>query len=71
VVETVLAKLFAQAEKTKDLYDLLQEPHSQVSLSEVEEVLKRTGQYNALCMLYKDRGDSTKLLDIWAKSVTF
>ncbi|KAK7020572.1 hypothetical protein R3P38DRAFT_2970278 [Favolaschia claudopus] len=68
VVDTVLAKIYAQSEKTRDLYALLQEPH-EIVLSEIEPVLKQTGQYNALCMLYKQMGDDEKLLGIWAKLV--
>ncbi|RDB17168.1 Transforming growth factor-beta receptor-associated protein 1 [Hypsizygus marmoreus] len=68
VVDTVLVKLYANLEKTPELYALLHEPNH-VVVSEVESVLKKTGQYNALCILYKDRGDDVKLLDIWAKLV--
>ncbi|KAJ7449862.1 hypothetical protein FB451DRAFT_1530211, partial [Mycena latifolia] len=68
VVDTVLAKIYAQAEKTKELYTLIQEPHT-IVLSEIEPVLKQTGQYNALCMLYKQTGDDENLLQVWAKLV--
>ncbi|KAF7363500.1 hypothetical protein MSAN_01006200 [Mycena sanguinolenta] len=68
VVDTVLAKIYARAEKTKELYSLLQEPH-EVVLSEIEPVLRQTGQYNALCMLYKQTGDDENLLQVWAKLV--
>ncbi|ESK88536.1 transforming growth factor-beta receptor-associated protein 1 [Moniliophthora roreri MCA 2997] len=66
VVDTILVKLFAQFEKTTDLYTLLNEAND-VIVSEVEEVLQRNGQYNALCMLYKQGGEDGKLLDAWAK----
>ena len=65
-IDTVLAKLYAEFEKTKDLYTLLQEPND-IAVSEVEPLLQRTGQYNALCILYRQRGDDLKLLDTWAK----
>jgi vacuolar protein sorting-associated protein 3 len=65
-VDTVLVKLYAQFEKTKELLTLLQEPND-VSLSEVEPVLQATGQYNALCLLYKQLGEDLKLLESWAK----
>ncbi|EEB93051.1 hypothetical protein MPER_08348, partial [Moniliophthora perniciosa FA553] len=65
-VDTILVKLFAQFEKTADLYTLLNEAND-VIISEVEEVLQKNGQYNALCMLYKQRGEDDKLLDAWAK----
>ncbi|KAJ7109430.1 hypothetical protein C8R44DRAFT_802494 [Mycena epipterygia] len=68
VVDTVLAKIYAQAEKTKELYTLIQEPHA-IVLSELEPVLKQTGQYNALCMLYKQTGEDENLLQVWAKLV--
>ncbi|KAF5369852.1 hypothetical protein D9758_001393 [Tetrapyrgos nigripes] len=68
VVDTVLVKLFAQSEKTKELYALLQEPHD-VVLAEIEPVLQKNGQYNALCMLYKQSGEDDKLLEAWAKLV--
>ncbi|KAF9261696.1 hypothetical protein L218DRAFT_930596 [Marasmius fiardii PR-910] len=66
VVDTVLAKVFAQLEKTKDLYTLLNEANN-VIVAEVEPILRRSGQYNALCMLYKQHGDDDKLLDAWSK----
>ncbi|KAJ7172426.1 hypothetical protein C8R46DRAFT_1085911 [Mycena filopes] len=68
VVDTVLAKIYARAEKTKELYVLIQEPNF-IVLSEIEAVLKETGQYNALCMLYKQTGDDENLLQVWAKLV--
>ena len=59
-------KLYAEFEKTADLYALLQSPND-VSVPEIEPVLQRTGQYNALCLLYQQRKDDHKLLDVWAK----
>lgn len=67
-MDTVLAKLFCEEEKTTDLYSLLREPNH-IVLPELEPTLIRTGQYNALCSLYKDRGDDNKLLDAWSKYV--
>jgi hypothetical protein len=66
VVDTVLVKLYASLEKTQDLYTLLDEPNH-IVLQEVEPVLRRMGQYNALCKLYRERGEEQKLLDVWAK----
>ncbi|KAG7094946.1 hypothetical protein E1B28_005747 [Marasmius oreades] len=66
IVDTVLVKLFALSEKTQDLYALLNEAHN-VIISEVEPVLQKNGQYNALCMLYKQHGDDDKLLNAWSK----
>ncbi|KAJ7598879.1 hypothetical protein C8J56DRAFT_1157947 [Mycena floridula] len=67
-VDTVLAKLFAQFEKTKDLYTLIQESND-IVLSELEPVLKKTGQYYALSLLYKQHGEDSKLLEIWSKII--
>ncbi|KAJ4477248.1 hypothetical protein J3R30DRAFT_3670498 [Lentinula aciculospora] len=68
VVDTVLVKLFARSEKTKDLYALLHEPHH-IVLPEVESILIKNGQYNALCELFQQIGNHDKLLDIWAKII--
>lgn len=73
VVDTVLAKLYAINEKTSALYDLISSPVSAIIISELEEVLQRTGQYCALCMLYKQHGQANwavnrgKILGILAK----
>ncbi|KAJ7097878.1 hypothetical protein B0H15DRAFT_945449 [Mycena belliarum] len=67
-VDTVLAKIYAQAEKTKELYALIQEPHC-IVLGEIEPVFKQTGQYNALCLLHRQAGDDESLLQVWAKLV--
>lgn len=69
VVDTVLAKLFCEDEKTGDLYTLIREPNH-IVLPELEPTLIRTGQYNALCIMYKERGDDVKLLDTWSKCVS-
>ncbi|KAH7877188.1 uncharacterized protein C8R40DRAFT_1248360 [Lentinula edodes] len=68
VVDTVLVKLFARSEKTKDLYALLQETHY-IVLPEVETMLVENGQYNALCELHLQMGNHHKLLEIWAKLI--
>ncbi|KAG6867665.1 hypothetical protein C0993_012565 [Termitomyces sp. T159_Od127] len=68
VVDTVLLKLYAELEKTQELYNALLEPHN-VMIPEVEPVLKRKGHYNALCMLYRESGDDGKLLDVWSKLI--
>ncbi|KAI0312172.1 hypothetical protein OF83DRAFT_1287071 [Amylostereum chailletii] len=68
IVDTVLAKLFARAEKTTDLYALLKESPDLV-LPELEPVFVATGQYNALCSIYEQRGDDEKLLEAWSKMV--
>ncbi|KJA17616.1 hypothetical protein HYPSUDRAFT_46248 [Hypholoma sublateritium FD-334 SS-4] len=67
-IDTVLVKLYAEFEKTKELYAHLATPHD-VYLPEVEPVLQKSGQYNALCILYKQRGDDLKQLDVWSKLI--
>ncbi|KAJ3777136.1 hypothetical protein FB446DRAFT_718785 [Lentinula raphanica] len=68
VVDTVLVKLFAKSEKTRDLYALVHEPHH-IVIPEVEPVLIKNGQYNALCELFQQAGDHEKLLEVWAKLI--
>ncbi|TFK38259.1 hypothetical protein BDQ12DRAFT_735823 [Crucibulum laeve] len=68
VTDTVLAKLYALHEKTTDLYALLNSPHS-IIISEVEAAFRKAGQYNALCILYRQTNNDTKLLDTWAKLI--
>ncbi|KAF8812135.1 hypothetical protein BYT27DRAFT_7252199 [Phlegmacium glaucopus] len=67
-VDTVLVKLYARFERTKELLTLVQEPND-VSVLEVEPILQTEGQYNALCLLYKQRRDDVKLLESWAKLI--
>ena len=66
----MLAKLFAQGEKTTDLHALLDESDT-VVFTEVEPVLRATGQYGALCKMYSKRGDDAALLETWSKYVLF
>jgi hypothetical protein len=65
-IDTVLVKLFAEFDKTTELHTLLKE-HNDVSVPEVEPILQQKRQYNALCVLYKQKGDDFKLLDAWAQ----
>lgn len=70
IVDTVLAKLYAMSEKTPALYTLLSSPSSTIIVSELEDVLQRTGQYNALVMLHRLHGDGDqreKILGVLAK----
>ncbi|THH17699.1 hypothetical protein EW146_g3170 [Bondarzewia mesenterica] len=66
IVDTILAKLFANGEKTADLYTLIDESANLV-VPELEPVLQSTGQYNALCKIYQKQGDDAKLLEVWSK----
>lgn len=68
IVDTVLAKLFARAEKATDLYALLDESDV-VILPEVEPVFRATAQYSALCKMYSKRGLDAALLEAWSKCV--
>ena len=70
MVDTVLAKLHAQKEETAQLYDLISTSPYLV-LDELEPVFKKTGQYNALCTLYLNRGEDQKVLEVWSKYVFF
>ena len=71
VVSTVLDKTLTQAENTSDLHALLRTSSNIIVLPELEPVLKGTGQYSALCLLYEERGEDAKLLDAWSKFVFF
>ncbi len=62
----MLVKLFAEFAKTKELIALLQQAHD-ISLAEVEPILEKKGQVNALCILYRQKKDDLKLLNLWAK----
>ena len=62
----MLAKLFARAEKTTDLFALLEESDI-VVLAEVEPVFRATSLYSALCKMYSKRGDDAALLEVWSK----
>lgn len=68
VVDTVLAKIFAEDGKTSDLHNLL-ESSNHIVISEFEPVLKKTRRYQALCLVYKQRGEDDKLLDAWSRQV--
>lgn len=71
IVDTVYLKLLAQGEKTGELYAMIQAEEetktNYIVLKEVEHTLVQTGQYNALTMLYRQRGADDRCLDLWAK----
>ncbi|KAF9530289.1 hypothetical protein CPB83DRAFT_868731 [Crepidotus variabilis] len=67
-IDTVLVKLYAEFEKTKDLYTLINGPND-VYLQEVETILQSNGQYNAYCILLKQQGNDLKLLEAWSHLV--
>jgi hypothetical protein len=64
-VDTVLAKLYAKSQKTKELHALLSEPHA-VLLADAAPVLLECAQYAALVRLYERAGATDGLLDAWA-----
>lgn len=69
VVDTVLAKLFAQDEKTTDLYALLDNGSHEIDVMEVKETFIRSGQYNALLQLFRLRALHDELLEGCSKYV--
>lgn len=69
VVDTVIAKIFAEEGQMSDLYTLL-ESSNYIVLSELGPVLKRTKRYHALCLTYRQRGADNKLLDAWSRYAT-
>ncbi|KAI0821851.1 hypothetical protein BC628DRAFT_1542796 [Trametes gibbosa] len=68
VIDTVLAKLHVNAGKLPDLYALVDQPNT-ILLSEIETVLINARHINALCKLYKQQNDDTKLLETWSRLV--
>ena len=70
VVDTVLAKLYAQFGKKTELYALIHD-QNYIVLSEIEDSLIQARQVNALCQLYKQHGEDNKLLDLYSKLVSF
>jgi hypothetical protein len=40
-------------------------------MKEVEPFLRNYGQYNALCKIYRQRGEHEGLLEVWSKLVFF
>ncbi|OBZ67658.1 Transforming growth factor-beta receptor-associated protein 1 [Grifola frondosa] len=68
ILDTVLAKLHAQANRSADLLALIIGPNN-IVLSEIEPVLMQSGRYSALCELYRQCGEDTKLLETWSKLV--
>ena len=66
MVDTVLGRLYTESGETTDLLALIDGPND-IILSELEGVLVKSNRYDALCRLYKNRGEETKLLDAWSK----
>ncbi|GJE85460.1 hypothetical protein PsYK624_015390 [Phanerochaete sordida] len=69
VVDTVLGRLYTESEETTDLLALIDGPND-IVLQELEPVLIKSSRYDALCRLYKNRGEEAKLLDAWSKLIT-
>ncbi|KXN84921.1 O-methylsterigmatocystin oxidoreductase [Leucoagaricus sp. SymC.cos] len=71
VVDTVLAKLYAQSQNLAALNQLLtssESPHN-VVLSELEPILLRHSLLKPLLQLYKQHKETSKLLDLYASCV--
>lgn len=62
----MLCKLYTTSTETTDLLVLIDGPNN-VVLSEVERVLAAAHHYDALCRLYRARGEDSKLLDVWSR----
>jgi vacuolar protein sorting-associated protein 3 len=68
VVDTVLAKLYTSDGETTDLLALIDGPND-IVLEEVEILLALSNRYDALCRLYKARGEEVKMMKIWSRCV--
>jgi vacuolar protein sorting-associated protein 3 len=68
VVDTVLAKLYTSDGETTDLLALIDGPND-IVLEEVEIPLVLSNRYDALCRLYKARGEEVKMMKIWSRCV--
>ncbi|KAI0948169.1 hypothetical protein AcW1_009756 [Taiwanofungus camphoratus] len=68
IVDTVLAKLFVAHEKVTELHALIGEPNH-ILLSEIESLLMESRRYYALCTLYHQHSEDSKLLEAWSKLV--
>lgn len=65
-MDTVLARLYIELGKRRELLAFLLQPNY-VALSEVEPVLKDAGQFHELSLLYLQREEDDKLLDLWSR----
>ena len=68
VVDTVLGRLYTESGETTDLLALIGGPND-IVLQELEPVLIESSRFDALCRLYRSRGQEARLLDAWSKSV--
>lgn len=66
MVDTVLCKLYTSSNETTDLLALIDGPND-VLLPEIEPALVEASAYDALCRLYKARGEEGKLIDVWSR----
>ncbi|KAI0070835.1 hypothetical protein K474DRAFT_1693669 [Panus rudis PR-1116 ss-1] len=69
IVETVLVKLHVDAEEKEEIYKLVNEPN-EINVEEIEPELIESHYINALCQLYRQRGEDSKLLETWSRLVT-
>lgn len=66
VVDTVLGRLYTESGETTDLLALIEGP-SDIVIGELEPILIKSSRFDALCRLYRIRGQDVKLLDAWSK----
>ncbi|PFH45293.1 hypothetical protein AMATHDRAFT_82908 [Amanita thiersii Skay4041] len=66
-VDTVLVKLYTHFSKQSELNALISDLANSIVLSEVENTLIASGQFDALATIYRQRGEDEKLLDLYAK----
>ncbi|KDQ09152.1 hypothetical protein BOTBODRAFT_179324 [Botryobasidium botryosum FD-172 SS1] len=66
VVDTVLAKLLADAEDTPELLSLI-DSSDYIDVSQLEPLLIQHGQYSALAKIYEKQKEETKLLELWSR----
>ncbi|KAI0090078.1 hypothetical protein BDY19DRAFT_887852 [Irpex rosettiformis] len=69
VVDTVLVRLYTMSGETTDLLALIEGPND-IVVGEIESSLSESNRYDALCKLYRSRGEEAKLLSVWSKLVT-
>lgn len=67
-IDTVLAKLFAEAGETSELLDLIKDS-SLLTVRAVDTTLVQHRQFHALAMLCSKLGDETRLIEVLAKYV--
>ena len=70
VVDTVLVRLYTTSGETTDLLALIEGPND-IVVEEIEGLLSESHRFDALCKLYRSRGQEAKLLNVWSKYAFF